>query len=165
MYGKQLFPAVADAEILQAVTLAKSFECLWVIKTTRTRRRGLSPPHRSRERVMDPGKAVTDQNQAADHQAALNPDESAICRFHRMIDLASAIPATPSPGRKIRKYSKSLVASCPLKAGQILRESDKSRCGLNPSDSSVESQPTNKEHQTHRAFLYHQMDDLNKTNT
>ena len=135
MYGKQLFPtAVADAEILQAVTLANIFELPvgYQDHSDADTNEAFSVPIAARGAgLWIQEKHVTHDRakKGADHQAALNPEEfKKFVDSIRMIDLALGDPR-PHPfteaEKKYRKYSKkSLVASCPLKAGQILQESD-----------------------------------------
>ena len=132
---KQLFPTeVADAEILQAVTLAEAFELPvgYQDHSDADSDEAFSLPIAARGAGMwIQEKHITHDRakKGADHQAALNPDE-----FKRFVNSIRTIDIALGDGRphpfteaeiKYRKYSKkSLVASCPLKAGQILQESD-----------------------------------------
>ena len=135
MYGKQLFPtAVADAEILQAVTLEKTFELPvgYQDHSDADSDAAFSLPIAARGAgLWIQEKHVTHDRakKGADHQAALNPDE-----FKRFVDSIRTIDVAlgdsrPHPfteaEKKYRKYSKkSLVASHSIEKGHLFEESD-----------------------------------------
>lgn len=135
MYGKQLFPTeVADAEILQAVTLAEAFELPvgYQDHSDADSDEAFSLPIAARGAgLWIQEKHVTHDRakKGADHQAALNPDE-----FKRFVNSIRTIDAAMGDGRphpfseaekKYRKYSKkSLVASRGLPRNHTLEEED-----------------------------------------
>jgi N,N'-diacetyllegionaminate synthase len=135
MYGKQLFPTeVADAEILQAVTLANTFELPvgYQDHSDADSDEAFSLPIAARGAgLWIQEKHITHDRakKGADHQAALNPEE--FKRFVdsiRTIDLALGDPR-PHPftesEKKYRKYSKkSLVTSHSIEKGHLIEESD-----------------------------------------